>query len=313
MSSRDAEEIVPDILIVGGGGQLGQALARASWPDGLSPRILTRAALDIADPSGIATALAACPCAAVVNAAAYTAVDAAETDEAAAFAANASGPAFLADATRRAGLPLVHVSTDYVFDGTKTGAYDEDDRTAPLGVYGASKRAGEQAVLSGNPRSIVLRTAWVLSPFRSNFLKTMLRLAGERPILRVVDDQHGCPTSADDIAAAIATITARLIADPAAPTGVYHFANAGEASWYDLAGEIMARSAAHGGPSAPVEPIASADFPTAARRPRNSRLATARITRDFGIAPRPWQAAVADIVAELSRPVPARERTAATR
>lgn len=256
--------------------------------------------MDIADPASIAAALAARPYAAVVNAAAYTAVDAAENDVAGAFAANATGPAILADLTRRAGLPLVHVSTDYVFDGMKEGYYDEADPVAPQNVYGASKLAGEYAVLSGNPRSVVLRTAWVMSPFRANFVKTMLRLAGERPLLRVVADQRGCPTSADDIAAAITTIVARQLDDPEAPAGIYHFVNAGEASWCDLARAIIAFDAELGGSPIPVEPIATSDFPTPARRPANSRMATDRIFRDFAIVPRDWHEAVKDIVEELS-------------
>ncbi|WP_156679084.1 dTDP-4-dehydrorhamnose reductase [Sphingomonas profundi] len=290
---------MPDLLVVGGGGQLGRALARTRFADGLTPHLADRAEVDLARPESIADALAARPYVAVINAAAYTAVDAAENDVAAAFAANATGPALLADATRRAGLPLIHVSTDYVFDGTKAGAYDEGDPVAPLGVYGASKLAGEYAVLSGNPRAVVLRTAWVVSPFRSNFVKTMLRLAAERPLLRVVDDQRGCPTSADDIAATIATITARMVADAAAPAGVYHFVNAGEGSWCDLARAVMAASGARGGPAVPVEPIATSDFPTPARRPANSRLATARLTRDYGVSPRDWRLAIGEIVAEL--------------
>ena len=289
-----------DILIAGGGGQLGQALARAAWPAGLRAHAVPRAVLDIADPAAIAAALAARPYAAVVNAAAYTAVDAAEDDAAAAFAANATGPAILADLTRRAGLPLVHVSTDYVFDGTGDRPYREDDPVAPLGVYGASKLAGEYAVLSGNPRSVVLRVAWVVSPFGANFVKTMLRLAAERPALRVVDDQRGCPTSADDIAVAITTIVTRLLADREAPTGLFHFANAGEASWCDLAREVMACSAAAGGPAVPVSPIGTADYPTPARRPAFSRLDTARVRRNFHLSPRDWRPAVDDIVRELT-------------
>lgn len=166
-------------------------------------------------------------------------------------------------------------------------------------VYGASKLAGELAVLSGNPRSVVLRSAWVLSAHRANFLKTMLRLAADRPALRVVGDQHGCPTSARDIAAALKTITLRMIADEDAPTGVYHFVNAGETTWAGLASEIFAASAATGGPSATVKAISASEYPTPAKRPSNSRLSTEKLICDFGITPRPWQAAVAEIVQEL--------------
>lgn len=288
------------ILMTGGGGQLGRELARADWPAGVVLHRPSRDALQLSDAASVRAAFAAVPFAAVINAGAYTAVDLAETETAAAFAANAMGPAILAEVTREAGVPLVQVSTDYVFDGAAARTYVEDDPIGPLGVYGASKLAGELAVRSGNPRSVVLRTAWVLSVHRSNFLKTMLRLAADQPTLRVVEDQHGCPTAARDIADALKTITLRLIAGMDAPTGVYHFVNAGETSWAGLAREIFAVSAAAGGPSAVVQGIAAADYPTPARRPANSRLSTEKLTRDYAIAPRPWQDAVAEIVTELT-------------
>ena len=259
------------ILITGGAGQVGLELLAAVWPEGVVLHAPARAELDLGDAASVR----------------------------AAFAANAMGPAVLADATREAGIPLIQVSTDYVFDGAKTSAYVETDPVGPLGVYGASKLAGELAVRSGNPRSVVLRTAWVLSVHRANFLKTMLRLAADRPALRVVGDQHGCPTSARDIAVALKTITLRMVADEAAPTGVYHFVNAGETTWAGLAQEVFAVSAAIGGPSATVEAIPSSEYPTPARRPSNSRLSTEKLNRDFEIAPRPWQVAVAEIVHEL--------------
>lgn len=287
------------ILITGGAGQVGLELQAAAWPEGVVFHAPTRAELDLGDAASVRAAFAATPFAAVINSGAHTAVDKAETEVAAAFAANAMGPAVLADATREAGIPLIQVSTDYVFDGSKPVPYVETDPVGPLGAYGASKLAGELAVRAGNPRSVVLRTAWVLSAHRANFLKTMLRLATERPALRVVGDQHGCPTSARDIAAALKTIALKMIADADAPTGVYHFVNAGETTWAGLAGEIFALSAATGGPSATVEAIPSSDYPTPAKRPSNSRLSTAKLTRDYGIAPRPWQAAVAEIVHEL--------------
>jgi dTDP-4-dehydrorhamnose reductase len=293
-----AEEPI-DILITGGAGQVGLELARASWPAHVRLHLPTRDQLDLGDPDAVRAAFAATPFKAVINSGAYTAVDKAETEVAAAFAANAMGPAILAEVTRAAGIPLIQVSTDYVFDGSGDRDYAETDPVGPLGVYGASKLAGEVAVTTGNPRSVVMRTAWVLSPHRANFLKTMLRLAADRPALRVVEDQEGCPTSARDIAEALKTITLRMIDDPDAPTGVYHFVNAGSTTWAGLAREIMTQSAARGGPSATVEGITTADYPTPARRPSNSRLDTFKITRDYGIAPRPWKDAVAQIVAEL--------------
>ena len=290
---------VVDILVTGGAGQVGLELARVAWPARVRLHMPTRADLDLADADAVRAMFDQIPFKAVINSGAYTAVDKAETEITAAFAANAMGPAILAEATRAAGIPLIQVSTDYVFDGSGEQDYTESDAVGPLGVYGASKLAGEYAVRTGNPRSVVLRTAWVLSVHRANFLKTMLRLAADRPALRVVDDQTGSPTSARDIAGALADITLKMIADPEAPTGVYHFVNGGSTSWAGLAREIFARSATLGGPSAEVEGITTAEYPTPARRPSNSRLSTFKITRDYGVAPRPWQDAVAEIVAEL--------------
>lgn len=287
------------ILLTGGAGQVGLELQAADWPAGVLLHAPTRAELDLGSPASIQAALSSTPFAAVINSGAYTAVDRAESEAAAAFAANALGPAVMADATREAGIPLIQVSTDYVFAGSKDGPYFETDPVGPLGVYGASKLAGELAVLSGNPRSLVLRTAWVLSVHRANFLKTMLRLAVDQPNLRVVADQHGCPTSARDIAATLKTIALAMIAEPASPTGVYQFVNAGETTWAGLASEIFALSVATGGPSATVQGIPSSEYPTPARRPTNSRLATEKLTRDYGVVPRSWRDAVAEIVAEL--------------
>ncbi|UAL08912.1 dTDP-4-dehydrorhamnose reductase [Caulobacter segnis] len=288
------------ILITGGAGQVGHELQRAAWSEGVVLHAPTRDELDLTSVASIQALFEKVAFAAVINSAAWTAVDKAETEVAGAFAANAGGPALLADITRERGIPLVQVSTDYVFDGDKIEPYVESDPVAPIGIYGASKLAGEMAVRLGNPRSVVLRTAWVLSAHRANFLKTILRLAADRPALRVVADQYGCPTSAADIADALKTIVLRMIADETAPTGVYHFVNAGEAAWADLAREIFRLSAEAGGPSAQVEDIPSDQYPTPARRPKNSRLATAKLTADYGVRPRAWQSAVADVIAELN-------------
>ena len=291
------------ILLTGGGGQVGTELRRLALTDRkmVEFEIVApgRGELDLADPEAIARAVAARPWAAVINSGAYTAVDKAETDPVTAWKVNALGPAALAHATAVAGVPLLHVSTDYVFDGAKPGPYVEDDAVGPLGVYGASKEAGEQAVRTGNPRHIVLRTAWVVSPHGGNFVKTMLRLAETRDELRVVDDQHGCPTSAADIAKTLITVARRLIDDPAAPVGTYHFVNSGEATWCGFAREIFARAEAHGRKAPRVEAITTADYPTPARRPANSRLDTARLARDFGVTPRPWRTAAAEVVDSL--------------
>lgn len=288
------------ILVTGGQGQIGLELARQAWPADMSIHYPTRAELDIASQASLAAYLRGRPFDAIINCAAYTAVDRAEEERDLAFLVNGEAPGWLADT----GIPLVHVSTDYVFDGSKDGYYGEDDPVAPLGVYGASKREGERAVEAGQSRSVILRTAWVISARRSNFLKTMLRVGATTPKLRVVDDQRGCPTSAADIADALRTIALRLIDKPAAPLGIYHFVNAGEASWCELAREIFALSAAAGGPAAEVEAIPTADYPTPAKRPANSRLSTAKIAADYGIHPRDWRAAVRDIIGELVGPMP---------
>ena len=293
-----ADDLV-HILITGGAGQVGIELQRAAWPAHVRLHAPTRAVLDLVDADAVARTFEETPFAAVINPAAYTTVDKAEDEVAEAFAANALVPAILADATRRAGIPLIHVSTDYVFDGSRDGARVETDPVAPLGVYGASKLAGELAVRAGNPRSVVLRTAWVFSAHRNNFVKTMLRIGAANPVLKVVADQHGCPTSASDIAATLMAITLRLIEDDAAPTGVYQFVNAGDASWHGFAEAIFAASAS---PDAPdVIGITTAEYPTKARRPANSRLSTNKLTRDFGVTPRPWSQALGDVIAELKQ------------
>lgn len=287
------------ILITGCSGQVGQALLAIDWPEGVTLHAPSSTELNLADPASIRRVYQQAPFAVVVNAGAYTGVEQAESQVADAFAVNSLGPAVLAELTRQTGAPLIHVSTDYVFDGAEPAAYLEDDPPRPLNVYGASKLAGELAVLSGNPRSVVLRTSWVIGAHGRNFLRTMLRLASERPVISVVEDQRGRPTAVRDLASALQVIALRMIRDADAPTGVYHFANAGEASWADLAREVLAQSASRGGASAEIEPVPTSCYPTAARRPANSCLSTDKLSRDYGLSPRPWQTAVAEIVAEL--------------
>ena len=287
------------VLVTGGSGQVGHELRTAALPAGWVLHTPGRDALDLADPAALAAAVAARPWAAVINAGAYTAVDRAESDSTTAWAVNMVAPRALAAATATAGIPLIQVSTDYVFAGDKPAPYIETDPVGPLGVYGASKLGGEIAVLALNPRSVVFRTAWVVSPHGANFVKTMLRLGAERPHLRVVADQHGAPTTAAEIARALLIIAERMVADTSAPVGVYHFTNAGEASWCDLARHVFAQAARAGRPAPTVEAITTADYPTPARRPANSRLDTGRIGRDFGVTPRDWRDAVADTVRDL--------------
>lgn len=289
-----AEDTRP-VLLVGGSGQVGQELVRRAWPTGVTLAAPPRTEADLTDRAAIAALVGSADWRAVINTAAWTAVDAAEDDAPGAFAANALGPAILADATRRRGIPLIHVSTDYVFDGLKPAPYEEDDRTHPLGVYGASKLAGEEAVRTGNPRHVIVRTAWVYGGAGKNFLRTMLRLGGDRDTLAVVDDQLGTPTLAADLAGALAAIALRD--DLGERSGLYHFANRGETTWCGFARAIFALSAARGGPSPSVRAITTAEFPTPALRPANSRLATDRIVRDLGIVPRHWQDALASAMA----------------
>jgi dTDP-4-dehydrorhamnose reductase len=289
-----------DILVTGGQGQVGIELAAVKWPDDVRIHTPTRAELDLTDADSVRAYFAGKSFAAIVNPAAYTAVDKAESEIGAAFAVNALGPALLAEAGK--GTPVVHISTDYVFDGSKDGVYVESDPVSPLGVYGASKEAGEQAIRSAVPRHVILRTAWVVSPHRGNFVKTMLRLGAERPVLRVVDDQRGCPTAAADVAEAVSRIVLRLIVDSAAPLGTYHFVNGGDTTWCGLARYVFEAAAQFGVSRPAVEAIGTADYPTPARRPANSRLSTEKLATDYGIRPRPWAAAMDDVVGKLLAP-----------
>jgi dTDP-4-dehydrorhamnose reductase len=286
------------ILLTGGGGQVGTEFRRLA-PEGVEIVAPGRDQLDIADPDSIAAFVASRPWACVINSGAYTAVDKAQVDPVTAWKVNALGPAALAWATAQADVPLIQLSTDYVFDGGKATPYLENDPVGPVSVYGASKEAGEQAVRTGNPRHVILRTAWVVSPHGANFIKTMLRLAETRPHLTVVDDQHGCPTSATDIARTLAVIAARLADDAQAPTGTYHFVNSGEATWCGFAREIFALAQARGRAVPTVEAIPTSAYPTPARRPANSRLDTAKLARDFGVEPRAWRTAVSEVVETL--------------
>ncbi|MCJ2068233.1 dTDP-4-dehydrorhamnose reductase [Methylobacterium sp. J-030] len=292
------------ILVLGGAGQVGTELQAVSWPSGVTVHAPGRAELDIADADAVGSALDRRAYRAVINTAAYTAVDKAESDIVAAWRLNALAPAILAAATAARKIPLVHVSTDYVFAGTKPDrAYEPGEPIDPQSVYGASKAAGELAVRTGNPRHAIVRTAWVVSPHRANFVKTMLRLAAERDALTVVDDQHGCPTSAADLAEALAAIAQRLATDESAPTGTVHCVNAGDTTWCGFAEAIVAGSARRGGRSVPVKGIPTSAYPTPARRPANSRLSTASLTEAYGLRPRPWRAALDDILDRLVGPV----------
>jgi dTDP-4-dehydrorhamnose reductase len=289
------------LLIAGAQGQLARAMIElAPSAADVTAFAVGRPALDLTAPASVLSALADFKPDVIVNAAAYTAVDKAESEPDAAMALNVDGPRRLAEAAERMGAVLIHVSTDYVYDGTKATPYVEDDPTAPLGAYGRSKLAGEDAVRSAVRRHVILRTAWVHSPFGGNFVKTMLRLAGERPEVRVVDDQIGSPTYAPHLAEAILAIARIAVEEPERPVwGTYHAAGTGYVSWCGLAREVMRVSAARGGPSANVVPITTADYPTPAKRPANSRLECSKLSETFGVTLPDWQIGVSDCVTRL--------------
>ena len=288
-----------DVLLTGGAGQIGTELLRQPWPHGVILHAPDRGALDLANPASITEVLESRRWSAIISSGAYTAVDRAEADVEIAWRVNALAPAVMAYHANRAGIPIVHVSTDYVFDGTKDGFYDEGDPVAPINVYGASKEGGEQAIRTARKQHAIVRTAWVVSSHRENFLKTMLRLARERHEVAIVADQRGCPTFAGDVAAALMLVTVKLVEDPAL-SGTYHFVNAGEASWSEFAEAVFAASADLNGPTARVRGISTADYPTPAIRPANSRLATSAIQETFGIVPRPWSIPLRETLMELS-------------
>ena len=283
------------IFAAGKSGQLGRCLLEAAGSRSLRVVLAGRPTFDIERKSSIDAFLTAVSPALIINAAAYTSVDKAEVESARCYAVNRDGAAELAAAAWRRGLPFIHISTDYVFDGEKTSPYREEDTTRPIGVYGRSKLEGEQAVMCAHPKALILRTSWLYSVFGANFLITMLRLASSRPSMRVVDDQHGCPTSAHDLAAAVLDIASTVL-DGGGRPGIYHLSGTGEATWYGLTEKIFDQAKACGRDVPPLAPIATADYPTPARRPANSVLDCTKIDREFGIRLRPWPEAVADCV-----------------
>ncbi|MFD2056918.1 dTDP-4-dehydrorhamnose reductase [Mesorhizobium calcicola] len=286
------------LVVTGREGQVVASLLEAGpGRDGVEVVAIGRPDLDLANPGTVIDAIAAAKPDIVVSAAAYTAVDQAEDEPDVAFAVNAVGAGKVAEAAARLGIPVIHLSTDYVFDGRASGAYIETDATAPQSVYGASKLAGEQAVAAANPRHLILRTAWVYSPFGKNFVKTMLRLAADRDELAVVADQWGNPTSALDIADAILHAAAQLHGDKSfAAFGVYHLAGTGEANWSGFARHILDTSRVSGGPWARVRDIATMDYPTKARRPANSRLSSAKFASVFGWNAPDWRLSTEAVV-----------------
>ncbi|MBO9427746.1 dTDP-4-dehydrorhamnose reductase [Labrenzia sp. R4_1] len=286
------------ILITGGTGQVGGSLAKLDWPEGTELVLPSRSELDLSNADQISSFVRAGGFDAIISSGAYTAVDKAEDDLLTAFKVNGLAPAAFAEAAKELDIPLVHISTDYVFDGAKTGRYVETDPIDPQGVYGASKAAGELAIQSSGCRHVILRTAWVFSAIGANFVKTMIRLA-DRPELTVVDDQTGCPTAAPDIARAAQAIVLCLLGDKTARSGVYHYCGDEAVTWFGFASEIFRLLEARGQAVPAVAPIPTKDYPTPAKRPANSALDTSRLTQDFGIEPCQWRAALASTVEEL--------------
>lgn len=290
------------ILVTGQEGQLARSLAeRAAAHPELDVITTARGLVDLSCAGSVAAAIAAVRPDLVINAAAYTAVDLAEDEPALAFRINAEAAGEAAAAAREAGAAIVQLSTDYVIDGKADEPYREDARTNPLSVYGRSKLAGEEAVRAANPHHLILRTAWIYSPFGRNFVKTIMAAAKDREILDVVDDQRGCPTSALDLADAILAIAERRGRGDEAGLGkTYHLAGSGSASWFELAGEVMRHCRRLGLPAAEVRPIASADRPGKAARPVYAVLDCAKIDRDLGLRLPEWRQSLAGTVERLA-------------
>lgn len=291
------------IVVTGREGQVVRSLIeRASGETQIVP--VGRPELNLGGPGdAIISTIASARPDVIVSAAAFTQVDKAESDPDVAFAVNENGPRAVAVAAHQCGVPLIHISTDYVFDGTKDCPYVEEDLTRPTSVYGASKLAGEQAVLAEHGNAAVLRTAWVYSPFGKNFVKTMLRLAGDRDEIGVVADQRGNPTSALDIADGVLAVAGNLCrSNEPAHRGIFHMAAAGEASWAEFAEAIFRASAEDGGPSARVKHIRTSDYPTAAIRPASSRLDSRKLERTHGVRLPDWHSSVKHVVSRLLQP-----------
>jgi dTDP-4-dehydrorhamnose reductase len=286
------------LLIVGFKGQLGCELMAETERTGIATIGVDRDELDITQAEDVQRFVGDAGPGAIINAAAYTAVDQAESDIEAARAINALGPEHLARAAAEHDIPLLHVSTDYVFDGTKSGAYTEDDPVAPLGAYGRTKEEGERRLRGIHPKHIILRTSWVYGAYGNNFLKTMLRLSRDRDELRVVGDQRGCPTATIDLARALLAAAAAAEAGRH-QWGTYHFAGTGATTWHGFASEIVSAAARADGRSVSVIPIETKDYPTAAKRPANSELDSSRYAALFGYRSPRWQERTREVVETL--------------
>ncbi len=289
------------IMVIGRSGQLGRSLTEAVLRPDVSLISVGRPQCDIRQQASVAASIDTAAPDLVVNAAAYTAVDGAEAAQEEAFAVNADGPFHIGAACAVRGVPMIHISTDYVYDGSKSSPYVETDAAAPLNVYGRSKLAGEERLAEVQPQHVIIRSAWVHSPFGDNFTKTMLQLAQAQPTIRIVDDQIGNPTYAPHLADAVLAIAARIAggSDVWDEWGIYHVAATGATSWFGLAREIFSIAAAAGRPTPEFEAIGTADFPTAAARPANSRLDTSKLHAVFGLKLPHWTDGVAAGVERL--------------
>ncbi|WP_083759571.1 dTDP-4-dehydrorhamnose reductase [Maricaulis maris] len=288
------------VLMFGTTGQVARCVLDSAGNAGLDVTALSRVNVDLADQDAIRAAIMAAPeGSVVVNAAAYTAVDQAESDEASCRAINAVAPTVMAEACHKRGFIFLHISTDYVFDGSKATPYFEGDPTNPQGVYGTTKLEGEAGVREVHDKWVILRTAWVYSRYGKNFLKTMLRLGADRDSLGVVDDQRGCPTHAADIATALITLVDQLRPDDVR-FGLYHFCGRGGASWADFADHIFAVQSDRWGRRPDVNRVTSADYPTPAKRPANSMLCSDRFSSAFGFTAPTWTESVQTVVEQLA-------------
>jgi dTDP-4-dehydrorhamnose reductase len=288
------------VLVIGREGQLARELARGRWPDGSTVTFAGRPELDLRFPDKAAAAVAASAPDLVVNAAAYTNVEQAESAPDVARLVNATAPAAIAAACAKIGATLVSISTDYIFDGTKAAPYREGDPINPIGAYGRSKAEGDALIREAQPRHVIQRTSWVFSPFGRNFVKTMIRLGSKSPQLRIVADQRGCPTSAADLSRALIAVCTAVTSNKTG-FGTYHVANSGATTWYDLAVTIFETLAARGERVPEIIPITTAEYPTKAARPANSVLDCTLLRDTFGITLRPWREALDECMGELAK------------
>ena len=295
------------LLVTGREGQVVRSLLeRAALHNDIDILVAGRPEFDLSAPASLATLIKSARSDLIVSAAAYTAVDQAETEEELARIINAQAAGVIAEAAQALQIPVIHLSTDYVFDGSKMSAYVETDPVAPVSAYGRTKLAGEESVAAATDNHVILRTAWVHSPFGKNFLKTMLRLGESRDSVNVVADQFGTPTSALDIADAVIAIARNLLASRSPELrGVFHLTNSGRASWADFAEEIFRISADLGGPVAAVGRIPASEYPTPARRPTNSQLDCTKLAAVYGVRMPDWALSTKTVVTRVVQPLPA--------